>query len=280
MEFVEAHRTRIPALGFGTFRMSDREAEEGVRDALEIGYRHVDTAQIYENEAGVGRGIAASSIPREEIFLTTKVWPNRFAASAFVASVEESLRRLRTDYVDLLLLHWPKFDVPMEETVEVLNRVADAGRTRHVGVSNFTTDLLARARAISDAPLLTNQVEYHPYLSQAPVLDAVRAAGMTLTAYSPLAKGRTAEDPALIEIGERYGKSGAQVALRWLLQQEAVIAIPKAASSDHRRANFEVFDFELTEEEMEAVHRLARPDGRIVSPASVAPEWDEAASVE
>ena len=279
MEHVHAHGAEIPELGYGTFRMSDAEAEEGVRDALEIGYRHVDTAQIYENEKGVGAGIERSPVDRDEIFLTTKVWPDNFAGQRLVESVDESLRRLRTDYVDLLLLHWPKFEVPMAETVEALNQVAADGKARHIGVSNFTTEYLGRALELTEAPLVTNQVEYHPYLSQAPILEAVRGAGMSLTAYSPLAKGHVADDETLAEIGERHGKTAAQVGLRWLIQQEDVIAIPKAASAAHRRSNFDLFDFELSGEEMEEIHGLARTDGRIVDPDSVAPEWDDPVSV-
>lgn len=265
----------MPALGFGTFRMEGADAEEGVRDALEIGYRHIDTAQIYGNEAEVGRAITASPVDRDDVFLTTKVWPDNFAASDLRASVYESLRKLQTDSVNLLLLHWPRFDVPMAETIEALNEVHDAGKARHLGVSNFTTELLAEARELSDAPLVANQVEYHPFLRQTPVLEAVRDAEMTLTAYSPLAKGQVVGDDTLERIGSRYRKSPAQVALRWLLQQEAVSAIPKASSPEHRRANFEVFDFNLTDAEMEEIHDLARPNGRLTSPAGLAPDWDD-----
>lgn len=281
MYTIHAHGASIPALGFGTFQMSENEAEAAVADALDIGYRHIDTAQAYENEAGVGRALSSSSVAREEIFLTTKVWPDHFGAATLPESVDQSLDRLQTDHVDLLLLHWPRFKhASLQETVDALNRVREDGKTRHIGVSNFTTDLLRRAREASNAPLVANQVEYHPFLRQAPVLDAVQDAGMTLTAYSPLAQGAVADNDTLAQIGERYGKSAAQVSLRWLLQQEAVGAIPKAASPEHRRSNFDVFDFQLTDEEMETIHGLARPDGRIVSPSSLAPDWDEAHSVQ
>lgn len=276
MYTIHAHGATIPALGFGTFQMSEEEAETAVADALEIGYRHVDTAQIYDNEAGVGRALSASPVSREDVFLTTKVWPDYFGASSLPSSVEDSLDRLQTDYVDLLLLHWPRFKhASLDETINALNHVREAGNARHVGVSNFTTDLLRRARTASEAPLVANQVEYHPFLRQTPVLNVVRDAGMTLTAYSPLAQGAVTDDDTLTKIGDRYGKSAAQVSLRWLLQQEAVSAIPKAASPEHRRSNFEVFDFQLTDEEMEIIHGLAQPDGRIISPSSLAPDWDE-----
>jgi diketogulonate reductase-like aldo/keto reductase len=274
MQKTHAHGAEIPSLGFGTYQMKGDDAREGVFEALEIGYRHIDTAQIYGNEAEVGRAIAASPVDRDDIFLTTKVWPSDFEKAAFRAAVDASLRRLQTDRVDLLLLHWPKFTTSLKETVGLLNRAYAAGKTRHIGVSNFTSDQFQRAVAASDAPILTNQVEYHPFLAQTPVLDVVRDAESTLTAYSPLAKGRVVGNQTLKEIGARYGKSAAQVALRWLLQQEDVMAIPKASSSEHRRANFDAFDFELTGDEMETIHGLARPDGRITSPANVAPEWD------
>ena len=276
MKTISAHGAEIPALGFGTFQMEEDEAEESVREALDIGYRHIDTAQIYGNEAGVGRAIAASSVDRDDIFLTTKVWPDYFAPKDFRDSVDESLRKLQTDRVDLLLLHWPKFDGPMAPTVNALNQVHDDGKALHIGVSNFTVDLLTRARNQSAAPLVTNQVEYHPFLRQTPVLDAVREAGMMLTAYSPLARGKVLDSEVLQDIGARHGKSPVQVSLRWLLQQDAVSAIPKASSSSHRRANFEVFDFELSDDEMTRIHDLARPDGRLISPSTLAPNWDDA----
>lgn len=274
MKTIRVHGDEIPALGFGTYQISAAEAEESVQDALNIGYRHIDTAQFYDNEAGVGRALSASSVAREDLFLTTKVWPTRY--DDLPASVDESLRRLQTEYVDLLLLHWPRFDASsMEKTIDALNRVHAAGKARSIGVSNFTTTLLSEARALSEAPLVANQVEYHPFLRQTPILEAVRDAGMTLTAYSPLAKGRVVRNETLANIGQRHGKSPAQVALRWLLQQEAVSAIPKASSPEHRRENFQVFDFTLFTDEMRTIHGLARPDGRITSPGSLAPTWDE-----
>lgn len=280
MEMTHAHGAEIPSLGFGTYLMKEQDAYEGVRHALEIGYRHIDTAQIYGNESEVGRAIARSPVDRDDIFLTTKVWPSNFQAAAFRSSVDASLKRLQTDHVDLLLLHWPKFEGSLEETVDLLNQVYETGKTRQIGVSNFTTDLFDRAVAASDAPILTNQVEYHPFLAQTPVLEVVREASAVLTAYSPLAKGRVLQSEPLERIGQRYDKSAAQVSLRWLLQQDEVMAVPKASSPEHRRANFDVFDFELTDEEMETIHGLARPGGRITSPGDLAPDWDEAEVVQ
>jgi len=275
MKTIHAHGLEMPALGFGTYRLRGAEAEEGVRDALDVGYRHIDTAQMYRNEGDIGRALAASPVDRDDVFLTTKVWPDHYAPDDLLDSVAASLRKLQTDHVDLLLLHWPKFDVPMAETLAALNDVHEAGQAKHIGVSNFTTALMAEAQDLSTAPLAANQVEYHPFLRQTPVLEAVREADMTLTAYSPLAQGAVFENDTLDRIGARYRKSPGQVSLRWLIQQDAVSAIPKASSPEHRRENFAVFDFNLTDEEMAAIHDLARPDGRTVNPRSLAPEWDD-----
>lgn len=274
MQVVEANGASIPVLGFGTFRLDEREARRMVDTALGIGYRHIDTAQVYENEAGVGQAIEGSSVSREEVFLTTKVWVDSFDRKSLPNSVDESLGKLRTEYVDLLLLHWPNPEVPLAETLEALNRVREEGKTRHIGVSNFTTRLLAEAVEFSEAPLAANQVEYHPFLDQSRLLAAVRQNGMALTAYSPLARGKVAQDRTLQEIGERHGKTPAQVALRWLIQQEGVNAIPKASSRERAASNFDIFDFELSEEEMETIGGLRSPDGRLTSPAGLAPEWD------
>ncbi|MFB6285761.1 MAG: aldo/keto reductase [Candidatus Bipolaricaulia bacterium] len=271
---VHANGAEIPALGFGTFEIHGSQAEEMVHHALELGYRHIDTAQAYENEAEVGRAIERSPVDRSELFLTTKIMPQDFGRRDLPVALEKSLDQLGTDYVDLVLLHWPNPEVPIADTMEALQEVREAGHTRHIGVSNFTVALLNEALAHSDVPLVTNQVEYHPFLSQAPVLDVVRANGMSLTAYSPLAKGDVAKNEVLQRIGEAHGKTPGQVALRWLIQQDQVIAIPKTANPERCEANFQIFDFQLSDEEMAQVHDLARPDGRYVDPPGVAPEWD------
>jgi diketogulonate reductase-like aldo/keto reductase len=272
---VEAHAARIPALGFGTWQLEGRNATAMTREALELGYRHVDTAQAYGNEAEVGRGLARSTVPRDEVFLTTKVWPDRYAPGDFQASVDESLEKLGVDRVDLLLLHWPSFQgTTLERTLGLLNEAREAGKTRHIGVSNFTTSLLDRAWTATDAPLVTNQVEYHPYLDQDAVLAATRERGMCLTAYSPLARGQVLDDPTLREIADRHGSGPAAVTLRWLIEHEGVAAIPKTSDPDHARSNLGALEVELSEEEMEAISGLARPDGRIITPGGLAPDWD------
>lgn len=272
---VEAHGASIPVLGFGTWNLEGDEARAMIDHALEAGYRHIDTAQAYGNEADIGVAIDRAGIPREEIFLTTKVWPDRFRPGDFEAAVAESLERLRTDRVDLLLLHWPRFEgTTLERTVELLCETRDAGKARHVGVSNFTTELLDRAWEAASEPLAVNQVEYHPFLSQAAVLEAVRGRDMALTAYSPLAQGRAAGDETLREIAERHDRTAAQVALRWLLQQDGVTAIPRTSDPDHAAENLAALDFELAPAEMERIALLAEPGGRIIDPDDLAPDWD------
>lgn len=270
---LEAHGARIPTLGFGTWELTGDTAERMTAEALEVGYRHIDTAQAYGNESQVGRAIEASDLSRDNIFITTKIWPDSY--TDFDEAVQERLELLRTDRVDLLLLHWPKFDgTTLTRTIDALNRARSEGRTRHIGVSNFNTDQLARAWAASEAPLVTNQVEYHPFLDQTPVLDAVREREMCLTAYSPLAHGQVPDDRTLAEIGRHHGASAAAVAIRWLIQQDGVAALPRTSDPEHCRDNFSAMEIELDREEMDRISALARPDGRVIDPAGLAPEWD------
>lgn len=268
---VEARGERIPSLGLGTWQLVGEECVTAVRDALELGYRHIDTAQAYENEEEVGRGLAASGVPRDEVFLTTKVWWENLGADQCLASIRESLAGLDTGYVDLLLIHWPNPRLVLEDVLRALDRVRENGVARHIGVSNFTPSMLRRA--LDTAPILGIQVEYHPYFGQARLLEIVEAENLLLTAYSPLARGSVNDDPTLREIAERHGKTPSQVTLRWLVQQERVAAIPKAASREHRRENFEIFDFELTADEMERIFALDRGE-RLIDP-SFAPDWEE-----
>ena len=277
MHTVTANGAEIPALGFGTFRMPEADVLRMVPHALRLGFRHVDTAQIYGNEAEVGEAVAGSGIARAEIFLTTKVWVENYRRAAFLASVDDSLKKLRTDHVDLLLLHWPNQAVPLAEQIGALNEVRRAGKVRHIGVSNFTTALMAEAARLSDAPLVTNQVELHPYLDQSRVIGAARAAGLSVTGYYGMADGRVFADPVLKDIAARHGRSVAQVVLRWMVQQDGVIALSKTVGEARAAENLAIFDFALSADEMTAIHALARPDGRIVSPPGLAPDWDAAA---
>ncbi|MDA0368310.1 MAG: aldo/keto reductase [Proteobacteria bacterium] len=276
MDVVTTHGAAIPKIGFGTFPLKGDDARRMVGYALKAGYRHIDTAQMYGNEAEVGEAIAHAGLGRDAVFLTTKVWPDNFGDGPLQKSVEESLKKLRVDAVDLLLLHWPKFERPIAETVAALNAVHDAGLARHIGVSNFTTALIGQAWSTTKAPLINDQVEYHPYLNQGPVLGAVRKRGMSLTAYMPNARGKVFEDETLGAIGMRHGKTAGQVALRWLYQQDGIIAIPRTASEAHADENIDVLDFALSDQEMTAVFAIARPDGRLLSPPGIAPVWDRA----
>lgn len=277
MIFIDLNDRKIPALGFGTWQLKGPECETAVQKALETGYRHIDTAQIYENESEVGAALEGSGISRGDIFLTTKVWTTNLKEDAMRRSVEESLKKLRTDYVDLLLIHWPvTTEVPFESQMKSLNAVMDAGLAKMIGVSNFTVAQMKEARETHGARIVNNQVEYHPFLSQKPVLDYLRSHDMFLTAYSPLARGKVRDDKTLHDIGERHGKTPGQVTLRWLLQQERVCAIPKAAREEHMRQNFDIFDFTLTPEDMKKIDALSRPDGRLINP-DWAPKWDKAA---
>jgi 2,5-diketo-D-gluconate reductase B len=272
MTLLTVQGVGIPALGLGTHCLNREVALRIVSYALDTGYRHIDTAQEYRNEADVGEAISHSSIPRQDIWLTTKVWLDRFRDGDLQRSVEESVRRLRT-VPDLVLLHWPNPNVPLRETIRALNEVKRTGLTKHIGVSNFTVALIRKALALTEEPLLVNQVEYHPYLSQQAMLAALRASGMALTAYSPLSLGRAFHDPMLRGIGARYGKNPGQVALRWLLQQ-SVAAIPRSSREANVRANLEIFDFELAPSDMAAISALASPAGRLVDPG-LALAWDD-----
>ncbi|UKV16048.1 aldo/keto reductase [Thalassospiraceae bacterium SW-3-3] len=271
---VSANGAVIPALGFGTFRMPEADVLRIVPKAIKTGFRHIDTAQIYDNEAAVGQAILDSGVPRKDIFLTTKVWVSNYRHDAFIKSVDESLEKLKTDYVDLLLLHWPNNDVSLADQIGALNEVRQAGKVRHIGVSNFNIALMDEAVALSDAPLVTNQVEYHPFIDQTKVMDGARKHGMALTAYYAMADGKVLENEQLGEIAKSHDRSVAQVVLRWLLQQNDVIALSKTATESRVAENFDIFDFELSGEDMQAIHGLADKNGRIVSPDGLAPDWD------
>jgi diketogulonate reductase-like aldo/keto reductase len=275
MHNVSANGANIPSLGFGTFRMPDDDVHRILPQALKLGFRHVDTAQIYKNEAAVGEVIAKSGIARTDIFLTTKVWVDRVGHQAFIASVDESLQKLKTDYVDLLLLHWPQSEMPLADRIGALNELRQAGKVKNIGVSNFSTELMAEAVELSDAPIVNNQIEYHPYLDQTKVLGEAAKTGMSVTAYYLMADGAVPKDEVLKDIGAKHGKTAAQVVLRWAVQQKDVIALSKTATESRLSENFEIFDFRLSEDEMQAVHKLARPNGRIVNPGHLAPEWDK-----
>jgi 2,5-diketo-D-gluconate reductase B len=267
---LEIQGSTVPKLGFGTWEILGRDCEEAVADALEIGYRHIDTAQAYENESEVGKGLAAGGVPRNELFLTTKLWRDQFAADRVRPSAEGSLERLQVEYVDLLLLHWPNADVPLEETLGALAELREAGLVRHYGVSNVPAGMLSEALQL--AAIFADQVEFHPFLGQQKLVDLAVEKDFMVTAYSPLARGRVPKDETLRAIGDAYGKTAGQVALRWLLDQPNVATIPKASSHERRVENFEVFDFELSDEDRAKIDALPK-DERVIDPRW-APDWD------
>jgi len=271
MKFIETKGARLPALGFGTWPLIGADGARTVRTAIDVGYRHIDTAQLYGNEADVGKGIKDSQVPRGELWVTTKLSRDHLGAADVARSTDESLRKLGLDYLDLLLIHWPSKTVSLAETLAAMTRLRDSGKTRFIGVSNFTTGLLDEAARLAD--ILCNQVEYHPFLDQRAVLGATRKHGLFLTAYSPVARGQVPNDKTLQGIGKKYGKTAAQVALRWLMEQDNVAAIPKAGSREHMKANIDIFDFALAPEDRAAIDAL-RGDGRIVDIAGWSPEWD------
>ena len=270
MIYVNVQNEKVPALGFGTWQLSGNDCAQGVAHALSLGYRHIDTAQGYDNEARVGEGLKKSGVSRGDVFLTTKVKPDNFTHDKALSSTRESLNKLGTDYVDLLLLHWPNPDVPLEETLGALLELQRDGAVKHIGVSNFTPSLVEEAFEI--APVFCNQVEYHPYLAQDKLRTQARERGYMLTAYSPVAQGEVMDDEALSKIGERHGKNAVQVTLRWLLQQEQVAAIPKASSAEHRESNFDIFDFSLSDDEMQEISDLNKGE-RMVDPDD-GPDWE------
>jgi 2,5-diketo-D-gluconate reductase B len=272
MQTITANGATIPAIGLGVMTLKDETCINAVDTALRIGYRHIDTAQMYGNEREVGEGLRASGVPREQIFVTTKVWHDRQKAGDLERSVDESLARLNLSFVDLLLIHWPNKDVPLEETFGALAKTKRAGKTRHVGVANFTVALIEQAVKVSSEPLVTNQIEVHPFIDRSKVIEASRRHGLSITAYCPIARGAAPGDAVLERIGKTHGKSPAQVSLRYLVQQN-IIPIPRTANPKHLQENLDVFDFTLSDAEMKELRALASANTRIVSPPH-APQWD------
>jgi diketogulonate reductase-like aldo/keto reductase len=272
---VDGHA--IPLLGFGTWMLTPEDARRMVAEALRIGYRHIDTAWIYHNEAAVGHGIRdaieAGHVAREDIWLTTKIWVAHFEHDALLKQARESAASLGFT-PDLLLLHWPQKAPTFAETLGALNEAKDQGLTRTIGLSNFPSAEFRQAQALSKATLVTNQVEYHPYLKLSKLKAAARELGSSITAWSPLAQGQIADDATLIEIGKAHGKTPGQVTLRWLIQQD-IVAIPRTAKESRAAENFDIFDFQLSSEEMDRIHALARPDGRLGDWLDKAFQWDE-----
>ena len=271
---IAANGAKIPLLGLGTWDLRGRTCARMVEQALRLGYRHIDTAEMYDNEREVGEGVHASRIKRGEIFVTTKIWPSHFAPRDLERAARDSLARLRLREVDLLLLHWPNPQIPLADTLAALCKVKRDGLARHIGVSNFTVKLLEEAVRLSAEPLLYNQIECHPFLDQSKVIAACRQHDMAVVAYSPIARGGARNDKLLARIGAAHGKTAAQVCLRYLVQQD-IVAIPRTSKEQRLSENAAIFDFALSAAEMREIAALARRDGRIVDWSySGRAQWD------
>ncbi|GAN77348.1 aldo/keto reductase [Acidisphaera rubrifaciens] len=275
MDAITTGGLRMPRLGLGTFRMQGAVCQSAVESALALGYRHIDTAQMYGNEEAVGAALRAAGVPRHEVHVTTKVWWENLAPDAMRRACDDSLRKLGLDHVDLYMIHWPARGMDMRASVETLMALREAGRTRAIGVCNFPLALLREAVETVGAPIAANQVEYHVLLGQTVLRDYMRGRGIALTAYCPLAQGRLAEHPALSAIARRHDASPAQVALAWLLEQDGVAAIPKSSRPEGQRANLGALAVRLDDEDRRVIAALPK-DQRCVNPP-FAPAWDKAA---
>ena len=260
---VAAHGANIPLLGLGTWDLRGRTSARIVEQALRLGYRHIDTAEMYDNEREVGEGLHASGVKRGDVFVTTKIWPDHFAPRELERAARESLSRLRLREVDLLLLHWPNPRIPLADTLGALCKVKHEGLTRHIGVSNFTVALIEKALQLATEPLVCDQIECHPFLDQSKVIAACRQHGMAAVAYSPIAQGKASGDRVLARIGGAHNKTAAQVCLRFLVQQNIVV-IPRTSKTERLSENAAIFDFALSSQEMAEIAALARRDGRLV----------------
>jgi diketogulonate reductase-like aldo/keto reductase len=265
----------MPVVGYGTMLFPEPDRAAGlVAHAIERGYRHIDTARKYGSEQWVGEGIRASGIARDELFVTTKVTEDNARADDFARSLDTSLETLGLDHVDLLLIHWPQPRVPLIETLGALAKARRDGLARHIGVSNFTVALLDEAVSVCPEPLVTNQIEYHAYIRQDKLLAACRRHGLLVTCHVPLARGKLLGDPVIGAIAARHGKTSAQVALRWLIQQPDVAVVPRALAFGEIDENIDLFDFELGEEEMDRIGALRDRNLRVVDPEVRRPVWD------
>ncbi|NMH58859.1 2,5-didehydrogluconate reductase DkgB [Alteromonas ponticola] len=265
---------KMPQLGVGTFRLEGKVARQSVMDSLDIGYRHIDTAQIYGNEEEVGDAIQTNGIDREELFVTTKVWYEKLGRDHFIPSVHTSLSKLKTDYVDLLLIHWPypNNDIAMDEYLNCLAEAKEQGLCRHIGVSNFTLSQMQQAVSIlGKNTIYTNQIECHPYMQNRQVVAACEEHNMNVTAYMPLAVGKVMKDDTLLAIAEKYAASPAQVTLAWL-ESKGIYAIPSSTSRKHLQSNFDAQKVQLDERDISRINELDNGE-RIVDP-DFAPDWD------
>jgi 2,5-diketo-D-gluconate reductase B len=270
----EALGARIPLLGLGTWELRGRGCARVVEQALRLGYRHVDTAELYENEREVGEGVRASAVKRGDLFVTTKIWPDHFAPRELERAARDCLVRLRLSEVDLLLLHWPNPKVPLSETIGALCKVKRDGLARHIGISNFTVALIEEAWRATSEPLVCNQIECHPFLDQSKVIAECGKRDMAVVAYSPIARGDARGNDLLGRIGTAHNKTAVQVCLRFLVQH-GIVVIPRTSKVERLSENAAIFDFELSKTEMAEIAALSHPDGRLVDWAySGRPKWD------
>ena len=274
MQFVEAHGIRIPMIGLGTMTLKGDVCVQAVKTALQMGYRHLDTAAFYGNEVENGEGLRQSRVKREEVLICTKVRQEHLRPADFVKVIDQSLVNLKLPYVDLLLIHWNNPDIPFKESIGALCQAKKDGKTKHVGVANFTATMLDEAWAVTSEPLVCNQIEVHPFINQDKVLAKCKALGMAVVAYVPIARGKVPGAEVLEKIAKAYGKSAAQVSLRYLVQL-GCCPIPRTATPAHMKENLEVFDFKLSDAEMAELKKLNATNMRVVNPPH-APKWDSA----
>jgi len=272
MQFVDAHGAHIPQIGLGTMQLTGEAGVQAIKTALEIGYRHLDTAAHYGNEKENGEALRASGVKREDVFITTKIRQDDAMPDDFARMLDQSLSNLKLPQVDLLLIHWPSKTVPLALTIGALCKAKKDGKTKHVGVSNFTTALLDEAWKVTSEPLVCNQIEAHPFINQDKVIAASKKRGMAVVAYVPIARGKVPGAEAIERIGKAHNKSAAQVSLRYLIEL-GLVPIPRSTNPNHLKANLNVFDFKLSDAEMAELKKLNATNMRVVNPPH-APVWD------
>jgi len=272
MDPLQTQGISLPRLGLGTYRMQGAVCREAVESALALGYRHIDTAEMYANEDAIGAALASAKVPRGDLHVTTKVWPENLAPDAIRRAFDNSMKKLKLEFVDLYLIHWPARGMNLPAALETLMKLKEEGRTRAIGVANFTVGLLKQSVEEIGAPIACNQIEYHVMLDQSKVMRYMAEKSIPLVAYCPLAQGRAASDETLTAIGDKHGAAPAQVALKWLLDQKGVAAIPKASRRESQQANLDALTLQLDDEDRKAIAALPK-DRRFVSPA-FAPAWD------
>ena len=272
MESLQTQGISLPRLGLGTFRLQGDACRAAVESALGLGYRHIDTAEMYGNEDAIGPAIAASGVARKDLHVTTKVWNENLAPDAIRKAFDTSLKKLKLDHVDLYLVHWPSPDMKLPAVLETLMKLKQEGRTRAIGVANFNVALLKQAVEEIKAPIACNQIEYHVLLDQTPIRKYMAAKSIPLVAYCPLAQGRAASNETLVAIGKKHNASAAQVALKWLLDQDGVAAIPKASRAESQQANLGALNVKLDDDDRKAIAALPK-DQRFVKPG-FSPVWD------